>query len=404
MDICRFAGLNDTKYNKVAAAVRRIALRPPGKAQRLDDNKKRALLDSLKFDQIDARQMSIKAAHATTCQWLLKQSEYLDWLNPVKLPDHHGFLWIKGKPGTGKSTLMKFALANFRSYTKNRTIIIAFFFNARGADLERSTVGMYRSLLLQLLTTLPRLQNIFESLGYANWNSSSDHIWSIEPLKALFEKSILKLGRNAVACFIDALDECEEDQIRDMVVFFQHIGDLAMLKGIQFQVFFSSRHYPHIAISQGLSLILEGQEGHNQDMADYINSTLRIGPSTRVEKIKSTLQKKSSGVFIWVVLVVGMLTRSMTRAVHPAVSRRNLTRSPETSTSCSEIFSHETVTTETNSSFVSNGSSFPANHLGPKSYTLPFSPAPNPRMFRPGIKMRCRRAPLRGPFSIHQRD
>jgi len=29
--------------------------------------------------------MTIKNAHAKTCQWLLERSEYVDWLNPTKL-------------------------------------------------------------------------------------------------------------------------------------------------------------------------------------------------------------------------------------------------------------------------------------------------------------------------------
>ena len=58
----------------------------------LNEEQTRMLLDSLKFDQIDARQMTIKNAHAKTCKWLLKNFEYLDWLNATKLGEHHGFL------------------------------------------------------------------------------------------------------------------------------------------------------------------------------------------------------------------------------------------------------------------------------------------------------------------------
>jgi hypothetical protein len=144
--------------------------------------------------------MSIKIAYET-CKWLLKKSEYLDWLNPEKRPDHYGSLWMKGKPGTGKSTLMKFALSNSRRSMKDR-IVISFFFNARGADLEKSTVGMYRSLLLQLLERLPQLQYVFEFIGFANWNSDSDRMWSIESLKDLFQQVVQSLGQNAVACFL----------------------------------------------------------------------------------------------------------------------------------------------------------------------------------------------------------
>ena len=108
----------------------------------LNEEQKRMLLDSLRFDQIDTRQITIKNAHAKTCKWLLEKSEYLNWLDATKLGKHHGFLWIKGKPGTGKSTLMKFALINARKTMKDR-IVISFFFNARGEYIEKSTVGIY---------------------------------------------------------------------------------------------------------------------------------------------------------------------------------------------------------------------------------------------------------------------
>jgi len=100
---------------------------------------------------------------------LLKKSEYLDWQDLSKLSEHHGFLWIKGKPGAGKLTLMKFALADAREKIKNK-IIISFFFDAREDDLEKSTIGIYRSLLLQLLERVLHLQGDFDFLGLATWN------------------------------------------------------------------------------------------------------------------------------------------------------------------------------------------------------------------------------------------
>ena len=313
MDMCRFMGLDDVEYKKVAAALHRMTMmvsRQGGRGEipTLNEEQRRTLMDSMRFDQIDARQMTIKRAHAKTCKWLLKKSEYLDWLDAVKLHEHHGFLWIKGKPGTGKSTMMKFALGNSRKVMNDR-IIISFFFNARGADLEKSTTGMYRSLLLQLLERLPELQCVFDSLGFATWNSSGHHQWSVELLKDLFEQAIQILGQSSVVCFIDALDECDECQIRDMVTFFQHLGELAVSAGIRFQVCFSSRHYPHVTIRKGLSLVLEGQEGHIHDITSYIDSELKIGRGRLAEQIRVELQEKASGVFMWVVLVVDILNK-----------------------------------------------------------------------------------------------
>ncbi|KAL5331220.1 hypothetical protein ACEPPN_000749 [Leptodophora sp. 'Broadleaf-Isolate-01'] len=312
MEMCRFMGLDDVEYKKVAAALCRITTsvseQPTIVEQSpLDKEQKQVLLDSLGFDQIDARQMNIKNAHAKTCKWLLEKSEYLDWLDPSKLGEHHGFLWIKGKPGTGKSTLMKFALANARKKMKDK-IVISFFFNARGGDLEKCTIGMYRSLLLRLLEQLPALQGVFDSLGLTTWNGGY-HQWSVESLKALFEQAVQNLGESSVVCFVDALDECDERQVRDMISFFELLGELTTSAGIGFQICFSSRHYPHISITKGLSLVIEGEEGHNQDIISYLDSELRIGHSKLAGQIRTDLQEKASGVFMWVFLVVGILNK-----------------------------------------------------------------------------------------------
>jgi ankyrin repeat protein len=288
--MCRFGGLDDVEYKKVAAALCRITTAatrrqpttPEAGQSLLSEEEKRLLLASLKFDQIDARQMTIKKAHAQTC---------------------------KGKPGTGKSTLMKFALANARK-TMRDTIVISFFFNARGDDLEKSTVGMYRSLLLQLLERVPVSQDVFNSLELRTWNGGY-YKWGIEALKALFEEIILGLGELPVTCFIDALDECDEDQIRDMVSFFENVGGMTTEANppIKFQVCFSSRHYPNIKIARGLKLVLEGQEEHSKDIARYLGSELKIGHSTLAEQIRTDLQEKALGVFMWVVLVVEILNK-----------------------------------------------------------------------------------------------
>ncbi|KAF2809070.1 uncharacterized protein BDZ99DRAFT_445047 [Mytilinidion resinicola] len=278
-----------------------------GEKLSLNQEQKRMLLDSLRFDQIDARQMTIKNAHAKTCKWLVKSPEYVNWLDAAKLDKHHGFLWIKGKPGTGKSTLIKFALANTRKMMKDR-IMISFFFNALGEGLEKSTVGTYQSLLLQLLERIPALQCVFDLLDLSK-SSTSEHQWSVESLKTLFEQAIQSLGESSVVCFIDALDECEERQIRDMLSFLEHVSELAISAGIEFRVCFSSRHYPHITIRKSLDLVLEGQEGHSQDIINYLDSELKIGHSKAAEQVRTELQEKASGIFMWVILVVGILNK-----------------------------------------------------------------------------------------------
>ncbi|KAL7799987.1 hypothetical protein V8C37DRAFT_407087 [Trichoderma ceciliae] len=255
------------------------------------DEQKRRLLRSLKFDRCDDRYHNIKSAHAGTCKWLQEKAEYLDWLDPNKSHEHHGFFWIKGKPGAGKSTVMKCALENARKGVKDK-IIISFFFNARGDDLEKSTLGMYRSLLLQLLQRLPALQNILDPSDMELTGChDADHMhqWHIEPLKTLFHQAIENIKTS----------RCDEDQARDMISFFECLGDLAISKGVSFLVCFSSRHYPYISISNGLSLILENQEEHGRDIVEYVRSELKIGQSNVANQIRADLPKRALGIFMW---------------------------------------------------------------------------------------------------------
>ncbi|KAH8587926.1 hypothetical protein B0O99DRAFT_640488, partial [Bisporella sp. PMI_857] len=144
----------------------------------------------------------------------------------------------------------------------------------------------------------PELQYILDTL-------SPGHQWIVESLKSLFEEAVQGLGETPVICLIDALDECDELQIRDMVLFLNGLIDTRTA----LYICFASRHYPHITIERGLSIILEERDEHQHDIATYLSSTLHIGHSKLAEQIRADLQEKASSVFMWVVLVVDILNK-----------------------------------------------------------------------------------------------
>ena len=282
------------------------------------DKDRQTLMDRLNFDQAGARQATIKTAHAKTCKWLLKQQEYLDWLDESKTSNHLGFLWIKGKPGTGKSTIMKYILAHCKRRLPRDTVCVSFFFNARGEDLERSTVGMYRSLLYQVLQHIPQAQDaVLNAMAKAKVRFLND----IGALQDLFQLTVQNLHSRCLVCFIDALDECPEDQVRDMTVFLKGLGDFAFRHGMRLHVCFSSRHYPHITFRAGLELILENQAGHNHDLERYLSSELHAGNLEKAALIKEILMK-ARGIFLWVVLVVKILNEEHDRGRVHSLQKR----------------------------------------------------------------------------------
>ncbi|KAI1451315.1 ankyrin repeat-containing domain protein [Annulohypoxylon moriforme] len=265
------------------------------------------LLESLKFEQMDARQLTIKRAHEKTCKWFLKTTQYIDWLDVNHFDNHGGLLWIKGKPGAGKSTLMKFVLSDFYRNSKEQgNVILSFFFNARGGELEKSTIGLYRSLLLQLLKQQPDLQRVLDS-------AIPGYIWDIESLTSLLEMAVCLMEASSIFCFIDALDECKEDEIRSMLSFLRATNDRIIGAGTRLYICLASRYYPHITVGKGLNFQLEGREEHREDMANYLGTELHIGIDELAGRIHSMLLDKASGIFMWVILVVDILNKEYDR-------------------------------------------------------------------------------------------
>ncbi|KAJ4377410.1 hypothetical protein N0V83_000235 [Neocucurbitaria cava] len=285
----------------------------------LSEEHRKELMTSLHFKQRDARLLTLKSAQTKTCRWLLKNVHYKDWMNADKLKQHHGFFWIKGKPGTGKSIMMKFLFSEAKRSMKD-SLVLSFFFNARGEALEKSTSGLYRALLLQLLEKAPETCGILDCYGTHMFDIIKDSGWQNETLRDLFSRALQGLGNGRVVCFVDALDECPEDDVRDMVSFFEELGEIE--KAAEFRVCFSSRHYPEISIRTGLQLALESEQDHTNDLSLYINTQLKLGTSTQAEDVKAEILRKSSGIFLWISLVIPILNKEYDRGRIKALKRR----------------------------------------------------------------------------------
>ncbi|KAL2855967.1 hypothetical protein BJY01DRAFT_231401 [Aspergillus pseudoustus] len=303
---------HSTFYQQTLVLNQTMTKRSSTAQARISPEKRQLYHESLAFDQLDSRHRTVRMAHSKTCRWILSSPEYKGWLDPNHYHQHHGFLWIKGKPGAGKSTLMKFAFTQARKLAS--TTVVSFFFNARGDTLEKTVIGMLRALLYQILERMPDLRVVFDMVPtFITPGQAPD--WDVETLKVLLQTCVekLQLDDSPVICYIDALDECDEEEIRDMLSFFEQLGELAASKNYPLLVCFSSRHYPHVTIDHKIELVLEDQDGHQQDIANYVHSELKAGRSKKVIQIKDDIITRSSAIFLWVVLVVQILNKECDR-------------------------------------------------------------------------------------------
>jgi ankyrin repeat protein len=265
-----------------------------------------ACLRSLGFRDIDARLHNITAAYRGTCDWLFSTTQFQTWRDRADLPSNNGVLWIKGNPGAGKSTLMKHALRHCEEVFGDH-LIVAYFFNARGEVLEKTPLGMLRSITYQLLnrddTLYERFRPIYEKQSMFK---EGEWVWPRAQLEDFIRSIINKRQSKPLLLLVDALDECDERGVRDVVGFLESLSVDAVQTGIALRICLSSRHYPNIRMRKTLELTVEESEEHGRDIATYIAQRLE----GHDDDIKAKVREKAGGIFMWVAIVVSLLNKA----------------------------------------------------------------------------------------------
>lgn len=249
---------------------------------------------------MNARFLGLTSGLDKSCEWLYDKAEYTRWRSPSMMAAHHGCLWIKGKPGSGKTTLMKMVVENDETRPESTAVISHFFFRG-GGDADVSTDKMYRSLLYQLLQRLPQLQSVLDIWSAANLPQGE---WPTDLLRTVFRAAILRLGDDVLTCYIDALDECDENEAQRIIEFFEDLTESTASGNVRFLLCISSRHYPHITMLKCVELKLDYQDGHGKSISRYVKSRLKVVSSAQKRKLAGELCKRAAGVFLWVKLAV----------------------------------------------------------------------------------------------------
>jgi hypothetical protein len=234
----------------------------------------------------------------------------MDWSHGRNKEEHRGLLWIRGKPGSGKSTLMRTIYENATEIanTNPDMLVVTFFFNARAKyELEKSSIGMYRSIVHQVLDQMPSQWARF-TVDYRD-KLIRDIIddWTIPDLQVFLQHVVGDLRGQSLAILLDALDEAEEKDVRALVTFMEDLCRIATENKTNLQVCLSSRHYPFIRIRKGsITLVLESEEEHSRDINNYINNWLSKYHESMPE-LQVELVKQAKGVFLWVSLAIQQL-------------------------------------------------------------------------------------------------
>lgn len=248
---------------------------------------------------MDSRQTSIEVGATGTCEWLLEHETLAQWSRQQR-----GLLWLKGKPGSGKSTVMKYALRELPAIYDAESITISFFFHARGHELQKSPLGLYRSFLHQILSRVPgALRDMvayFDEKQRTIGEAGKKWTWELQVLQSFLESSLPRiLERFPLIFCIDALDESGEEAAVKLIAYFKHLLSILPSAGSRLGIFFSCRHYPILELREGLTILLDTE--NEDDIAKYVRA--HLDASEVDSETQSMICDRAQGLFMWAHLV-----------------------------------------------------------------------------------------------------
>jgi hypothetical protein len=278
------------------------------------------LIDTLNIKDTRYRLQKIENAYGPTFEWVWTDPDiaFASWLE-----DGTGVYWISGKPGSGKSTLMKYIFnkyqhVNFTNHAVSHQTKVAagFFFHDRGSHIQKSFEGLLHSILHQILSSELRLANEVSHI-YLRRTQGNRAQWPIEDLEEALE-CILEQDKVPVnvLLFLDALDEYG-GRPEFIASFIKRVADPSRNSATRVKICFSSRLW-NVFIDQFQSgpgfKIHERTQG---DTLTYINGKFNSNPSmtqlllrntenqdSEILALTSSLINRAEGVFLWLKLVV----------------------------------------------------------------------------------------------------
>lgn len=229
-----------------------------------------------------------------------------------------GMLWIKGKPGSGKSVMMKLIRQDERtgelldSIWGGTYIRIGFFFWHSGTPLQRSREGLLRKLLLGVLQRRPEMSDVLQpiisaSTSAATSPSLTSTFWNLERLSRCLRLLLEQNLHNINLCFfLDALDEYGGSP--EWIA--QFVQDMGMVRAstsrTRIKICFSSRPWSIFEEKLSDHPTITLQDHTRDDIRQYClgmtrDNTAAVAP---IRELVDEVVDLSAGVFLWVRLVV----------------------------------------------------------------------------------------------------
>jgi hypothetical protein len=219
--------------------------------------------------------------------------------------------WIKGKPGSGKSTLMKYILNDYRTQkalsanSRRHLCTAAFFFHDRGVhEDQKSFEGLLRSIIHQILESVPELLLAIVDIYRRALAEDGQCRWSIHELEAALRKILHQKDVLGCIClFIDALDEYKGRK-DDISRFLKDLVEVTPGQQLVIRICASSREWNVFSQLLGGNPTLTLQDWTKDDIRLFASERLEEAHREGTDIVVQEITARAEGVFLWVKLVI----------------------------------------------------------------------------------------------------
>ena len=299
------------------------------------ESQREQLLNSLRYSSMNERRNHVSDSHEDTFHWVLRSEREEDDESLVAFderpdfPDFVGWLeseqqryWISGKPGSGKSTLMKFIIEHPKTRQAldkwaPESVILSHYFWKPGGGLQCSIKGLWCTLACQCLSHDEALTDYVLSQLPISRDKREPSDWSIKAMEEICLAALAQSSRS-FCIFIDGLDEIDDRE--GIPALKAAVSKLLNHLGSKLKLCLASRSEPeirrwlwdwpelrlHQLTHRDAQALVDSKLGDFYLKAEHADT---MESQIMVNHLRKQLVDKAEGVFIWLIFALQSVVR-----------------------------------------------------------------------------------------------